>query len=155
MDKITIKRVKHEISLIDEMIIASTPLLEIAKLREPDYSEKCGIAYNIHSFYYGIEKILLLILIEEDKLTIDEAKWHKAVLSKAFEKTVNRDPILNENLIDILKDYLHFRHVSRNSYGSILVWDKMKHLAINLKSTWEMVKSDLMVFMEKYSKEDL
>ena len=58
----------HEVSLIDEMIMASKPLLEIAKNREPDYCEKCGIAYNMHSFYYGIEKILLLLLIQKTSL---------------------------------------------------------------------------------------
>ncbi|MCL2063583.1 MAG: hypothetical protein FWG98_04335 [Candidatus Cloacimonetes bacterium] len=151
MDKITIKRIMHEISLIDEMILASKPLLEIAKNREPDYGEKCGIAYNMHSFYYGIEKILLLLLISEDKLTVDESKWHKTILAKSFEKTDSRDPIFRDELREPLKDYLNFRHVSRNSYGSVLVWDKMKHLVLSLETTYELVKSDLMFFIEKHS----
>ena len=141
----------HEVSLIDVMVQASKPLLEIAETREPNYGEKCGIAYNMHSFYYGIEKILLLILIAEDKLSVDESKWHKTILAKSFEKTDNRDPIFRDELREPLKDYLNFRHVSRNSYGSVLVWDKMKHLALSLETTWEMIKPDLMYFMEKYS----
>ena len=148
MDNIITKKILFEIDQIEEHINASSPLFDLCKIKEPDYVEKCGISMILHSFYNGIENILLLIVKNKDSNLPNGIRWHKELLSKAFEKTGNRTEILRLGLNIPLNEYLRFRHFVRNTYGFQLKWEDMKTMLFNLHDVWNSIKEDIKIFIE-------
>ena len=102
----------------------------------------------IHSFYNGIENILLLIIKNKDSVLPNGVKWQKVLFAKAFEATENRSPIFREGLKESLNDYLQFRHFVRHSYGFQLKWEKMKNMLFGMNTIWENIKQDLHMFIK-------
>jgi hypothetical protein len=54
-------KIAFEISQIDKLLNDSKPLLDLCKLKVPDFIEISAAALVLHSFYNGIENILVLI----------------------------------------------------------------------------------------------
>ena len=133
---------------IEDNIKASSPLIDLCKIKEPDFIEKCGISMILHSFYNGIENILILIVKNKDSNMPNGTKWHKELLDKAFENTENRTKIFREQLKEKLNEYLKFRHFVRHSYGSQLKWEDMKILFFNINIIWNDVKEDINIFLK-------
>ena len=148
MDNSIIQKIAYEIEQIDENMNASQPLLDLCKIKEPDFVEKCGIAMILHSFYNGIENILLIIIKNTDSNLPNGLKWHKDLLHKAFEQTENRSKIFRDELKMSLNEYLRFRHFVRHAYGFQLKWEDMRVILSEMKSVWEKVKEDLKLFLE-------
>ncbi|MCL2761811.1 MAG: hypothetical protein FWD36_01200 [Treponema sp.] len=148
MDNSTTQKILFEIEQIDQLMYDSSPLFDLCKMREPDFVERCGIALILHSFYNGIENIILLIVKNKDLDLPNGTKWHRELLAKTFEKTENRLQIFKEELKVPLNDYLQFRHFVRHTYGFQLKWEKMKDILIDMNIVWEKVKEDLNIFMQ-------
>jgi hypothetical protein len=148
LDNNLAQKIQFEIEQIDELLSEASPLFDICKIREPDFVERCGIAMIIHSFYNGVENILLLITKSTDSISYNGTTWHKELFSDAFMKTENRTEILNEELIIPLHDYLQFRHFVRHTYGFQLKWEKMKNLLFDMNTVWQQIKDDVKKFIE-------
>ena len=148
MDSIITQKVLFEIDQIDDHINSSGPLFNLCKIKEPDYIEKCAIAMILHSFYNGIENILLLIIKNKDSNLPNGIRWHKELLNKAFEKTDNRAKIFRTELNIPLNEYLKYRHFVRNTYGFQLKWEDMKTMLFDLHVLWNNIKEDLKIFIE-------
>jgi hypothetical protein len=56
------EKIEHEISRIDKLLNDAKPLLDLCKLREPDFVEITATAQILHSFYNGIESVVILFL---------------------------------------------------------------------------------------------
>jgi archaellum component FlaC len=134
--------------LINEAISSSKPLLDLCELKEPDYVERAAAALLLHSFYNGIENVLLIISKNIENELPNGIKWHKELLDRSFEETDTRKNIFRKENKEILNDYLSFRHFIRHSYGFQIKWEKMKDLVKELGDIWEMVKEDMDVFIE-------
>jgi hypothetical protein len=148
LDNNLVQKIQLEIDQIDELLSEASPLFDICKIREPDFVERCGIAMIIHSFYNGVENILLLIMKSTDSISYNGITWHKELFSDSFKKTEHRTEILNEELRIPLHDYLQFRHFVRHTYGFQLKWDKMKNLLFDMNAVWADVKVSLEKFVE-------
>ena len=148
MDDVTTQKIQFEIEQIDELINESSPLFDLCKIKEPDFVERCGIAMILHSFYNGIENILLMIIKNKDTILPNGIKWHKELFAKAFETTENRSQIFREELKVSLNDYLQFRHFVRHSYGFQLKWEKMKDMLFGMNVIWENIKEDINMFIQ-------
>jgi hypothetical protein len=148
LDSATTQKILFEIEQIDELITDSRPVIDLCKIREPDFVEKCGIALILHSFYNGIENILSLIIKNKDLVLPNGIKWHKELFVKAFEKTENRSQIFMEEARVGLNDYLQFRHFVRHSYGFQLKWEKMKNMFFDMDMIWKNIKMDINIFIE-------
>lgn len=133
---------------IDDHINSSTTLFDLCKIKELDYVEKCAMSMILHSFYNGIENILLLIIKSKDSNLPNGIRWHKELLNRAFEKTENRTEIFRAELNIPLNEYLKFRHFVRNTYGFQLKWEDMKTMVISLHIIWDKIKEDLKIFIE-------
>jgi len=148
LDSVTSQKIQFELEQIDELINESRPLFDLCKIKEPDFVEKCGIAMILHSFYNGVENILLLIIKNKDSSLPNGIKWHKELFAKAFERNENRPSIFREELKISLNEYLQFRHFVRHSYGFQLKWGKMKNMFFNMNTMWENIKIDINNFIE-------
>ena len=149
MDNAITQKINFEIEQIDENISASKPLLDLCKIKEPDFVEKCGAAMILHSFYNGIENILLMITKNKDSNLPNGLKWHKELLGRAFEQTENRSKIFRDELQMPLNEYLRFRHFVRHAYGFQLKWEDMKPLFFDMLDAWGQIKEDLKLFLER------
>jgi hypothetical protein len=56
------EKIEYEISRIEKLLNDAKPLLDLCKIREPDFIEITAAAQILHSFYNGIESIVILFL---------------------------------------------------------------------------------------------
>jgi hypothetical protein len=136
-----------EMEQIDELINESRPFVNLCRIKKPVFGEKSGAALTLHSFYNGIENIMLHIIKNKDGDSPRGMRWHKELLDKAFEGTENRTRIFREELRDKLDDNLRFRHLVRHLYGFNLEWSHMKDKLFNMETVWKDVKEDFNIFI--------
>ena len=146
-EKLRIKII-FEISQIDKLFNNSKPLLDLCKLKPPDFIEMSATALLLHSFYNGIENILRLIIKFYDTELPTDTKWHMELLEKAFVPNKNRKEIFDTELQGTLEEYLKFRHFVRHSYGFQLDWERMEDLVTGIVNIWDKVKNNINKFME-------
>jgi hypothetical protein len=56
------EKIEHEISRIEKLLKDAKPLLDLCKQKEPDFIEITATAQILHSFYNGVESVVVLIL---------------------------------------------------------------------------------------------
>jgi hypothetical protein len=135
-------KIKYELSRIDKLLNTSSPLINLCKLKEPDYIEMTAMAQILHSFYNGIESVIVLIFKNFNEKLPNDYKWHKTLLEISFgQNTRNYKIFRDENKI-ILNKYLNFRHFIRHSYSSELKWNDMEQLVHNIEEAWKQIKED-------------
>jgi len=140
-------KLSFEISQIDKLINDNKPLLKLCKEKIPDYIELSATALLLHSFYNGIENILILIF-KSYKEEVTGEKWHSNLLSKAFVSNANRKQIFSDELREPLEEYLKFRHFIRHAYGFQLEWLAMEDLVKRLENIWDKVKENINSIIE-------
>ena len=148
MDNNLKAKILFEISQIDRLLSDSSPLLRLCGLKTPDYIEMSAAAFLLHSFYNGIENILVSILKHCDEELPNGHKWHMELLDRAFVSSGDRKRIFQPELQKTLEEYLKFRHFIRHAYGFQLEWTRMENLITNVNSVWQSIKDNLNVFME-------
>jgi hypothetical protein len=151
LDKKVMQKILFEISQIDEVIESTKPLRDLCKMKVPDIIEKSAIALLFQSFYNGIENILIIIIKYFDGKLPNSSKWHKELLSKAFEESKRYGPIFRSDMKIVLNDYMSMRHFVRHTYGFKLNWEQMQELASEIETNWAIVKEDLNKFIENNS----
>jgi hypothetical protein len=137
-----------EISQIDKLLNDGKPLFDLYKLKTPDFIEMSAGAMVLHSFYSGIENILILVFKHYDEQLLNSNKWHMELLEKAFVSEKNRRSIFSNELQNKLEEYLKFRHFVRHSYGFQLEWERMEVLLDGIIIFWETIKKDIKNFIE-------
>ena len=143
MNKIIKENIEYEISQIDKLFNDTKPLFDLCKLKEPDFIEIIASGAIIHSFYNGVEGIILLIDKGNGENIINNTKWHIDLFERAFEFTEKRPAIFKKEYKEDLKDYLSFRHFFRHAYSYNIKWDKLKPLLNNVNNIWEIIKNDI------------
>jgi hypothetical protein len=141
-------KVTFEISQIEKLISESQPLLNLCKLRTPDFIELSAAAMVLHSFYNGIENILLMIFKNYGEKLPNGYNWHMELLEMAFIQNGDRNIIFNSELKYQLEEYRKFRHIVRHIYNYKLNWSMMEEIMNNLHLNWEKIKEDLNKFIE-------
>jgi uncharacterized protein (UPF0332 family) len=141
-------KVLFEISQIDKLLDDSKPLFDLCKLKEPDFIELSASAMVLHSFYNGIENIIMLIFKHYDEKLPNSIRWHMELLEKAFIKEKDRNQIFENELQKKLEEYLKFRHFVRHSYGFQLEWERMEDLINEISIFWKNIKDNINNFLE-------
>jgi hypothetical protein len=141
-------KILFEISQIDKLLDESKPLLDLCKLKIPDFIEMSAAALLLHSFYNGIENILILIFKNYDEELPNGIKWHIELLDKAFVSNKNRKFIFQKELQESMEEYLKFRHFIRHVYGFQLEWTRMENLIKQIENMWKILKENLNIFIE-------
>ena len=152
MDNSTNAKITFEILQIDKLVSEAKPLLRLCKIKEPDFIELSAASMVLHSFYNGIENILILIIEYFEGKLPNSNKWHMELLEKAFIPVKNRKQIFKKELQEIMEEYLKFRHFVRHSYSFKLKWEQMENLINSMESVWGSVKENLNSFLENDKK---
>jgi len=141
-------KIIYEISQIDKLIIDAKPLFDLCKLKEPDFIEISATALVLHSFYNGIENILIMLIKYYEGQLPNSNKWHMELLDKTFVSDENRKQILNIDLQKTAEEYLKFRHFVRHTYGFMIKYEQMEDLVNGLEVFWKNIKENIVNFIE-------
>jgi hypothetical protein len=146
-DSVKIK-IEHEISRIEKSLIDVKPLLDLCKLRTPDIIEMTAAAQVLHSFYNGVESIIVLFFKYLNEKLPNDFKWHKTLFEMVFGNNTKGTKIIKEDIKKKLEKYLLFRHFIRHSYSSELDWNEMGPLIKEIEDVWGSIKFDFVTFIK-------
>ena len=147
MDNNAREKIEHEISRIEKLLSDAKPLLDLCKLKEPDFVEITATAQILHSFYNGVESVVILILKTINEKVPNDKRWHKTLFEIMFGHSSKKITIFRNDLKKPLEKYMYFRHFIRHSYSSELDWNEMEILVKNLEEIWKTIKNDFELFM--------
>ena len=148
MDNNLKEKIEHEISRINELFNSGKSLLDLCKLKEPDFTEASAVGSFLQSFYNGIESIISLIFKGMGENIPDDSHSHKKLFEKAFEHTEKRSVIFKDEYKEQLVEYLAFRHFFRHSYGSEFDWKRLKPLIKGVEKLWKKLEKDINKFIK-------
>jgi hypothetical protein len=126
-----ILKINFEIAQIETLLKTHELLLQMCRQKTPDSTELAAIGTILHSFYNGIEKIFLFIAKDFDESVPGGEKWHRELIRMMAPSTKYRDAILSADILEIIIDYLGFRHYFRHSYDFQLDWGSLKEKTLN------------------------
>jgi len=142
------EKIEHEISRIEKLLNDAKPLLDLCKLKEPDFVEITAMAQILHSFYNGVESVVILFLKNISERVPNDSKWHKTLFEIMFSQNSKKITILRDDIKKPLEKYMYFRHFIRHSYSSELEWNEMEILIKNLEEIWKTIKTDFELFIK-------
>jgi hypothetical protein len=146
LDEALARKITLEVENIDRLFADSKPLFDLCKIRQPDFIEASAIALILHSFYNGVENILLLIAKYENKVP-SGTNWHTQLFDQAFLATEKRDALFTDDNKMSLKEYLTFRHFIRHAYAYSIDATRLQPLILNAEATWEITKRNIIAFI--------
>jgi len=147
---VSLDKVKEAIEVEIEEIESLFELYKVELFdlkRPPNLVELTALASVLHSFYNGIENILLNIAKKIDKNPPSDSDWHKSLLLQMTKENKYRKPVLSIKMKDELKKYLTFRHFFRHSYSFHLEWEELEKLVKPIHQVWERFKSEILLFL--------
>jgi len=143
-----ISDIRFEVGQVDRLLSDYVDLLANARSRTPDRVEITAIAAVLHSFYNGVEKILLLAAKHKAGAVFQGRNWHASLLHQSALPALKQARVLSPAAVEVLEPYLAFRHVFRHSYSFHLDWSKMTDLVSAMTDVWQEVRADVQVFLE-------
>ena len=148
LDEIVKIKIEYEISRIEKLLGDVKPLLDLCKLKEPDIIEMTAAAQVLHSFYNGVESVIVLFFKYVNEKLPNDHKWHKTLFEMAFGNNLRNITIIRNDIKKKVEEYLLFRHFIRHSYSSELKWSQMKPLINELNEIWKLIKTDFEIFIK-------
>jgi len=118
-----------------------------SRKKKPNSFEMTAYAGILHSFYSGLEKILLIISKNFDTPPSD-SRWHKSLLESMSMENENRKAAISEGMKNELVNYLGFRHFFRHSYSIHLEWEEMEDLIKQIYDVWIRFKAEIIDFIK-------
>jgi hypothetical protein len=143
------EKIEHEIFRINKLFDSGSPLLNLCKLKEPDFVEASAAGSFLQSFYNGIESIIMLIFKTLKENIPNDLYWHKKLFEKTFESNEKRTAIFRNEYKEKFSEYLSFRHYFRHSYGYEIDWKRLKPLINYVEELWKKIEEDINIFIEK------
>jgi hypothetical protein len=108
-----------------------------------------SVAFNLHSFYSGLEKVFELIARHVDDQISESETWHKDLLNQMSEESEELRPaVIGHDTASSLDKFLRFRHLVRNIYTFNLNPDKLSELIAELPDLWKKIRKELTAFAQ-------
>lgn len=105
--------------------------------------ETAAACAMLHSFYTEIEKILKLIARDWDGHLPSSDSWHKELLTQMSRANPKRPAVLSPGLVEVLSEFLAFRHLFRGASIVLMRWDKLYPLIAKVESTYQQVTTEI------------
>jgi hypothetical protein len=123
------------------------PIIALPADGEVGVIERAAACAMLHSFYTEIEKLLKLIAREWDGRIPSSDSWHKQLLNQMSEPTATRPAVLSPALVEVLSEFLAFRHLFRGASIVLMRWEKLSPLVAKIIPTFDETKAELDVFL--------
>lgn len=124
---------------------------EMAAGREPTAVELSALGGVLNSYYNGIQNILKRIAVLVDGGAPRGASWHSELLMAMAEPAANRPPVISQEMLQQLRNYLDFRHFYVHGYTYQLTWKPMAPLVLGCQETLELFEAELDEFLKHKS----
>jgi hypothetical protein len=145
------KQIAVEQDLINRLLEEHRSLVRKCATEVPDAIERSALAAMLHSFYTGIENVFRRIAIEYDGYSPDGDTWHRDLLDVMAQPTGSRPAVISQDLHDMLRDYLGFRHMFRHLYSINLKWDRMADLVLGVEAVWQQADAEFQALLNTLS----
>ncbi|HPO11872.1 MAG TPA: hypothetical protein PLI09_00385 [Candidatus Hydrogenedentes bacterium] len=126
------------------MVLTRHPgLLEKCKSEPPTPIELDALANMLHGFYTGVENIFKRICIARGDIPKDGALSHIQMLQSMASTAQQDSPVLTQELIKTLREYMNFRHMFRHAYAHELKWHRMAALILDIWNVFNRLQKEL------------
>ncbi len=125
-----------------------SPLIAKPSGYEAGDIENAAASAMLHSFYTEIEKVLKLIAREWDGHIPASEAWHKELLNQMAVPTNARPAVISLDLVEVLSEFLAFRHLFRGASIALMRWNKIFPLLSKVDPTYRQVTRELASFTE-------
>ncbi len=106
-----------------------------------------SLALSLHGFYNGLERIFETIARQLDPSFPSGERWHRDLLAQMGQEIPGvRPSILSPSSVEMLDEFLAFRHRMRNIYAFHLDAERLHTLLERLPDTWQQVRADIEAF---------
>lgn len=106
-----------------------------------------SLALSLHNFYNGLERIFETIARQLDPTFPAGERWHRDLLMQMGREIPGvRPALLSTGSVEMLDEFLAFRHRVRNIYTFQLDAERLHALLDRLPVTWRTVQADLEIF---------
>ena len=135
--------VEHEIERLEQLRqqLAAAP-------RSDDTLTLRARGSMLHDFYGGIERVFVRIAEELNGGVPQGERWHRQIVTDmALDLPNVRPAVIDAALAEELADFLCFRHVFRNVYGSLLQAERMRPLEERLPTILAAFRTQVRAFL--------
>lgn len=140
-------RIRGELAEIEQIVDRVATGWEHYKLTGDDFYLD-SVAFNLHSFYTGLERVFELIAVNVEQSKPEGQNWHQELLRQmAVEIEQIRPAVISRETRASLEEYRGFRHVVRNIYTFHLAPARIKPLLDDLGEVWGCAKREIEGFM--------
>jgi hypothetical protein len=141
-----VKRIRKEVSELYK--IKDSALRRWQKtLKDEDYLG--SVAFDLQSFYQGVERSFEIIAKSIDRSVPGGEKWHKMLLEQmANEIPGIRPAVISTETRDALDRFRMFRHLAHNIYSFNLVPERIKGLMDGISKAADLMCHDFSSFSD-------
>ena len=108
-----------------------------------------SVAWNLHSFYSGLERLFELIARHVDRALPTGETWHRDLLQQMAQDVIDvRPAVIEPDRVPALDEFRRFRHLVRNVYTMNLVPEKIAGLMAALPELWPGLRAELQAFAD-------
>jgi hypothetical protein len=140
----------EELAIVREQF---QPLVLISSDATVGVIETAAACAMLHSFYTEIEKILKLCAREWDGQSPSSDSWHKDLLLQMSQATPKRPPVISPGLVEVLSEFLAFRHLFRGASIVLMRWEKLAPLIAKVDRTYEGARGEIEAFVDFIEKD--
>lgn len=123
------------------------PLIAISSGAEASVIETAAACAMLHSFYTEIEKILKLVAREWDGVSPSSDSWHKDLLIQMSRTDQKRPAVVSAALVEVLSEFLAFRHLFRGASIVLMRWEKLFPLVAKVDPTYNQARDEINAFV--------
>lgn len=138
------QRIRQECEELESILTAIQRHWERSKTAADQDAYLNSVAFNLHGFYSGLERIFELIAVDLDGIKLGGDHWHIELLRQmTLDLPQIRPPVLTHETAQHLDNYRKFRHVIRNIYTTNLVPSELEKLVVTLPQVWSSIRNQL------------
>lgn len=90
--------------------------------------------------------MLKLIAREWDGQLPSSESWHKDLLVQMSQSTARRRAVFSAGLVEVLSEFLAFRHLFRGASIVLMRWEKLHPLLAKVDRTYQQARNELEAF---------
>ncbi|MCL4872197.1 MAG: hypothetical protein KJ063_24830 [Anaerolineae bacterium] len=143
-----VARIQQELHDLESVVTRAERGIQATRQRPEDQDLYIdSVALNLHDFYAGLERIFQQIGSTVDGNIPSGHNWHQDLLQQMhMELPELRPSVLSAEAMQMLDEFLRFRHVVRNIYAFQFDPERITRLVSQMRPAWMQVQTELLAF---------
>jgi hypothetical protein len=138
-------RIRQELDDLERAVARAERAIQTARQRPEDQDLYIdSAALNLHDFYAGLERIFERVGSKVDGDIPAGREWHRDLLRQmSSERAGLRPPVLSIEAVELLDEFLRFRHVVRNVYAFQFDPERIVRLVQKMQVSFGQIRVEL------------